>query len=66
MDEGFWCDVEGLEGGLELFSSLGESGFYDLLGGGPDIGFGPGDWADVEDGGVDVGPGVEVVLFNGE
>jgi len=65
LGEDFWRNVEGLEGGLKLLSSLGESGFYYLLGVGPDIGFGPGDGADVENGGVDVGPGVEVVLFDG-
>ncbi len=65
LGEGFWGDVEGLEGCLKLLSSLGESCFYDLLGVGPDIGFGPGDWADMKDGGVDVGPGVEVVFLYG-
>lgn len=63
--EGFLCNVEGLEGGLELLSSLGEGCFDELLGYGPGGEVGPGDGADVEDGGVDVRPGVEVVLFDG-
>ena len=50
LDKGFWGDVEGLERGLKLLSSLGESCFYDLLSVGPDIDFGPGDWADMKDG----------------
>ena len=65
LGEGFWRNVEGLEGGLELLATLGEGFFYDLLSVGPDLLIRPGDWADVEDGGVDVGPGVEVVLLNG-
>ena len=50
---------------MKLFATLGEGCFYDLLGVGPDLLIGPGDWADVEDGGVDVGPGVEVVFLDG-
>ena len=65
LGEGFWRNVEGLEGGLKLLAALGEGGLYDLLGVGPDIGFGPSDGADVEDGGVDVGSGIEVALLDG-
>lgn len=53
------------EGGLKLLSSLGEGSFNDGLGLEPDLWFRPGDRSDVENGGVDVGPGVEVVLLDG-
>lgn len=65
LGKGFRRNVEGLERGLKLLAALGEGGFYDLLGVGPDLLVWPGDGADFEYGGVDVGPGVEVVLFDG-
>ena len=50
---------------MELLSSLGEGCFDELLGYGPGGRVGPDDGADFEYGGIDVGPGVEVVLFDG-